>query len=91
MSSGIEIPAWAVFLCGVIIFPWLIWLTHGQFEAKKDIAINTTNDAHVGKMIESLKDEISAKITKLETDLKETMTNFKTDIRDLVRSIRDDR
>lgn len=73
--EDLNIPGWAVVLCGGI-FPlligWLIWLTMKTSENDKAIAINNNNDTSVSKELHKL----DIKIDELKKDTKDWMVNM---------------
>lgn len=45
--EDISIPGWALIIFGVIILPWMVWLTLKVIGNEREIAVNTATDAHV--------------------------------------------
>lgn len=60
------IPGWALYLIAGLVI-WMAWLTFKTFSNEQAIAINTTNDANVGREFKEIKEGIE----KMSTETKQ--------------------
>lgn len=77
--EDLTIPGWAITAFGVVIVPWLIWLTLKTIQNDKDIAINTANDVKVNDELSKLNTQIEARFNKIDErieKLDEKITQF---------------
>lgn len=62
--QDIVLPGWAAIVFGVIILPWMVWLTLMVLSNDKAIAVNTNTDKHVADELQKIYDLIEKKGTE---------------------------
>jgi len=73
--NDILIPAWVAILSGLIIFPWLLYVTVLVFQLKQEIAVNSSNDQRVYDKMDEVENRLDKSINRLEHRLDTFLSN----------------